>query len=78
MSILDRFRTLRELCRREYGDEFAEKYDSLNRGIPIGGIDETMTFVERVEAVKVKYGKRRRETCRIEKGDRDDRKQNGA
>lgn len=73
MSILDRFRPLRELCRREYGDEFAEKYDSLNRGIPIGGIDETMAFIEQVEAVKVKYGKRR-----SKKGERDDRKQNGA
>ena len=27
MSFFDRFRTLRELCRREYGDEFAKKYD---------------------------------------------------
>lgn len=60
MSIFDRFRTLRELCRREYGDEFVEKYDSLNRGIPIGGIEETMAFVEQVEAVKAKYGKRER------------------
>ena len=60
MSVFDRFRTLRELCRREYGDEFVEKYDMLNRGIPIGGIEETMAFVEQVEAVKSKYGKFRR------------------
>lgn len=60
MSFLDRFRTLRELCRREYGDEFAEKYDSLNRGIPIGGVEETIAFLEQVEAVKDKYGKRRK------------------
>ena len=60
MSFFDRFRTLRELCRREYGDEFAEKYDMLNRGIPIGGIEETIAFIEQVEAVKAKYGKWRR------------------
>ena len=54
VSFFDRFRTLRELCRHEYGDEFAEKYDSLNRGIPIGGIEETMAFVEKVEAVRTK------------------------
>lgn len=60
MSFFDRFRTLRELCRREYGDEFAEKYDDLNRGIPIGGIEETAAFIEKVEAAKSKYGKFRR------------------
>ena len=60
MSLFDRFRTLRELCRREYGDEFVEKYDSLNRGIPIGGIEETIAFIEQIEAVKIKYGKWRR------------------
>ncbi len=57
ISIVDRFRTLRELCRREYGDEFITKYDMLNRGEPIGDIEETMAFIERVEAVKSKYGK---------------------
>ena len=60
MSFFDRFKTLRELCRREYGDEFVEQYDSLNRGIPIGGIEETMAFIEHVEAVKSKYGKWRK------------------
>ena len=60
MSFFNRFHTLRELCRREYGDEFVEKYDSLNRGVPIGGIEETMAFVKQVEAVKAKYGKWRR------------------
>jgi len=60
MSIFDRFRTLRELCKREYGDEFVEKYDSLNRGIPIGGIEETIMFIEQVESIKTKYGKWKR------------------
>lgn len=60
MSFFDRFRTLRELCRREYGDEFVEKYDMLNRGEPIGGVAETTAFIEQVEAVKAKYGKWRK------------------
>lgn len=60
MSIFDRFRTLRELCRREYGDKFIEIYDTLNRGEPIGGIEETIAFIGQVEAVKAKYGKWRR------------------
>lgn len=29
----------------------------INRGEPIGGIAETITFIEQVEAVKAKYGK---------------------
>lgn len=47
--------TLRELCRREYGDEFAEGYDILCDGGVIGGLAETIAFVEMVEAVKEKY-----------------------
>lgn len=66
MSFLDRFRmspnasSPRELCRREYGDEFVKKYDMLNRGEPIGDMAETMAFIEQVEAVKAKYGKQRK------------------
>ena len=58
MSILDVFRrkpTLRELCRREYGDEFARDYDTLSAGGVIGGYVETIMFVNMVEAVKEKY-----------------------
>lgn len=57
MSILDRLRkpTLRELCRREYGEHFVVLYDQLARGIPIGGIAETVTFLEMVEAVKEQH-----------------------
>lgn len=47
--------TLRELCRREYGDWFAEGYDALCDGNVIGGLAETIAFVEMVEAVKEKY-----------------------
>lgn len=60
MSFFDRFRTLRELCRREYGDEFVEKYDMLNSCEPIGGLVETMAFIEQVETAKAKYGKWRK------------------
>ena len=58
MSILDVFRrkpTLRELCRREYGDEFARDYDTLSAGGVIGGYAETIAFINMVEAVKAKY-----------------------
>lgn len=57
MSIFDVFRkkrptTLRELCRREYGDEFVRMYDDVCDGIPIGGFAETIMFIEMVEAVR--------------------------
>lgn len=44
---------LREACRKEYGDEFVELYDKINRGVPIGGLEETIAFLEKVDAVKV-------------------------
>ena len=58
MSILDIFRrkpTLRELCRREYGDDFVKYYDILSSGGVIGGYAETIAFVNMVEAVKIKH-----------------------
>ena len=36
----------------EYIDEALEKYDKINSGIPIGGIAETVAFVDMVEIVK--------------------------
>lgn len=36
----------------EYVDEFCEKYDSINRGIPIGGLQETILFVDMVDRIK--------------------------
>lgn len=47
--------TLRELCRQEYGDEFAKDYDTLNAGGVIGGFVETAAFLSMVEAVKEKH-----------------------
>jgi hypothetical protein len=59
MSILNKiknkFKPLRELCRCEYGDEFIDKYDKLNGGIPIGNFEETIEFIEKVNAVKKKF-----------------------
>ena len=36
----------------EYVEEALDKYDKINRGIPIGGIAETVVFVDMVETVK--------------------------
>lgn len=36
----------------EYVDEALEKYDKINSGIPIGGMVETMVFVDMIETVK--------------------------
>lgn len=35
-----------------YVDEALEKYDKINRGIPIGGMAETVAFIDMVETVK--------------------------
>ena len=35
-----------------YVDEALEKYDKINSGVPIGGMVETITFIEIVETVK--------------------------
>lgn len=47
---------LREKCIEEYGKEFGELYDNINRGIPIGGFTETLGFIKAIESVKEKYG----------------------
>ena len=44
---------LRELCREKYGDEFVNQYDSVNKGIPIGNLEETLKFLAMVEAAKM-------------------------
>ena len=43
---------LREVCRKKYGDDFVKMYDMVNRGIPIGNIEETIVFINMVEAAK--------------------------
>ena len=36
----------------DYVKEFLEKYDNINRGIPIGGFAETAIFIKMVEQIK--------------------------
>lgn len=47
--------TLRELCIREYGEEFGFVYDDLNSGAPIGGFAETIIALNMIESVQSKY-----------------------
>lgn len=44
--------SLRAKCVKAYGEEFGEMYDTLNRGETIGGFEETIVFLEMLEAVK--------------------------
>ena len=41
---------------KEAGEEFGRMYDSVNRGISIGGFKETATFLYMVEKVKKESG----------------------
>ena len=43
---------VKENLGAEYVDEFLEKYDNINRGIPIGGIYETAVFIDMIETIK--------------------------
>ena len=36
----------------EYVEEFLTKYDDVSRGIPIGGITETIVFLDMIEQIK--------------------------
>lgn len=36
----------------KYVEKFLSNYDNINRGIPIGGIVETMTFINLIERIK--------------------------
>lgn len=55
---------LRQACIDKYSKEFGEEareeigrmYDSINRGIPIGGFLETVTFLDMIERVKKESG----------------------
>lgn len=46
----------RKWCVREFGEqyesEFVEKYEAINRGIPIGGFYETVVFLDMVKTIK--------------------------
>lgn len=36
----------------DYVEEFLTKYDDINRGIPIGGLVETMIFLNMIERIR--------------------------
>ena len=36
----------------EYVEEFLANYDDMSRGVPIGGIVKTMTFINLIERIK--------------------------
>lgn len=36
----------------EYVDETLDKYDKLNSGVPIGGLQETVVFLDMIEKIK--------------------------
>ena len=36
----------------KYVEEFLAKYDDINRGVPIGGIAETIVFLNMIEEIK--------------------------
>lgn len=40
---------------KDYVEDFEEKYENINRGIPIGGMYETMLFVDMVNRIKAEY-----------------------
>ena len=36
----------------EYVDEALDKYDKINSGVPIGGFQETVVFLDMIEKIK--------------------------
>ena len=50
--------TLRDVCVELYGEEFGEKYDTINEGGTIGNIFVTIEFLRMVEDAKIIYNKR--------------------
>lgn len=43
---------LREECRKRYGEDFINLYDTINSGGTIGNFTETIVFINMVESVK--------------------------
>ena len=36
----------------DYVEEFLAKYDDINRGVPIGGLKETVVFLDMIEKIR--------------------------
>lgn len=47
-----RKKDLRERCKKKYGNDFVNMYDTINSGGTIGGIEETIIFLRLIEEVK--------------------------
>lgn len=47
-----RQKSLRDKVIEMYGEEFAELYDKINQGIPIGGVVETVLFIDMIEKAR--------------------------
>ena len=43
---------VKENIGENYVEEFCEKYDNINRGIPIGNYAETVVFLDMIERIK--------------------------
>ena len=52
MRIFKKKKSLRELCKEKYGDDFIELYDKLGTGEPIGNMIETVIFLDMIEEVR--------------------------
>lgn len=46
------FYNLRKECIKKYGEDFGECYDTLCSGGVIGGFDETVSFINKLEIVR--------------------------
>lgn len=47
--------SLRDYCLNKYGEEFIAKYDALNKGIPIGNLYETISFLDEVSIAREEW-----------------------
>ena len=48
---------VRDNLGAEYVDEYLEKYDKINSGVPIGGFIETAMFLNMIERIKEEWEK---------------------
>lgn len=60
MANIFKRKTLRDKCRDLYGDDFVFRYDLLCSGVPIGSMDETISFLKDIEAAQKVSNKTRR------------------
>lgn len=48
---------VRDNLGAEHVDEYLEKYDKINSGVPIGGFIETAIFLDMIERIKEEWEK---------------------